>query len=48
MDDDLEKNIIIEIDNNKVKDKDKDKTFNRLKELQSLIKKESALNELCK
>jgi hypothetical protein len=26
----------------------KDKTFNRLKELQSLVKKESALKELCK
>ena len=26
----------------------KDKTFNRLKELQALIKKESALKELCK
>ena len=25
-----------------------DKTFNRLKELQSLLKKESALKELCK
>ncbi len=25
-----------------------DKTFNRLKELQTLIKKESALKELCK
>lgn len=27
---------------------DKDKTFNRLKEIQSLLKKESSLNELCK
>jgi hypothetical protein len=27
---------------------DNDKTFNRLKELQKLIKKESALKELCK
>ena len=26
---------------------DDDKTFNRLKELQTLIKKESALKELC-
>ena len=25
-----------------------DKTFNRLKELQTLVKKESALKELCK
>ena len=25
-----------------------DKTFNKLKELQSLLKKESALKELCK
>ena len=46
MDDNLNKNLIIESDKNKVKDKDK--TFNRLKELQELIKKESALNELCK
>ena len=27
---------------------DKDKTFNRLKEIQTLLKKESSLNELCK
>lgn len=27
---------------------DKDKTFNKLKEIQALLKKESALNELCK
>ena len=27
---------------------DIDKTFNRLKELQTLLKKESALKELCK
>ena len=27
---------------------DSDKTFNKLKELQSLLKKESALKELCK
>ena len=27
---------------------DNDKTFNRLRDLQSLIKKESALKELCK
>ena len=27
---------------------DKDKTFNRLKEIQALLKKESSLNELCK
>ena len=27
---------------------DKDKTFNRLKEIQNLLKKESSLNELCK
>ena len=37
-----------EIESNQHNDKDKDKTFNRLKELQALIKKESALNELCK
>ena len=46
MDDDLNKNLIIESDKNKVNDNDK--SFNRLKELQELIKKESALNELCK
>jgi hypothetical protein len=28
--------------------KDVDKTFNSIKELQTLIKKESALKELCK
>jgi hypothetical protein len=28
--------------------KNKDKTFNKLKEIQNLLKKESALNELCK
>jgi hypothetical protein len=27
---------------------DKDKTFNKLKEIQALLKKESSLNELCK
>ena len=27
---------------------DIDKTFNRLKEIQGLLKKESSLNELCK
>ena len=26
----------------------KDKTFNKLKEIQELLKKESALNDLCK
>ena len=26
----------------------KDKTFNKLKEIQTLLKKESSLNELCK
>ena len=30
------------------KPQDIDKTFNKLKELQSLLKKESALKELCK
>ena len=34
-------------DNSKVIEKQKD-TFNRLKEFQSLLKKESALKELCK
>jgi hypothetical protein len=33
----------IEAENNK-----NDKTFNKLREIQSLIKKESALRELCK
>lgn len=33
----------IEINNNQ-----SDKTFNRLRDLQSLLKKESALKELCK
>ena len=27
---------------------DKDKTFNKLKEIQSLLKKESSLSDLCK
>ena len=27
---------------------DKDKTFNKLKEIQDLLKKESSLNDLCK
>ena len=27
---------------------DKDKTFNKLKEIQNLLKKESSLNEMCK
>ena len=31
-----------------IKTKDDEKTFYRLKELQTLLKKESALNELCK
>ena len=35
-------------DKNKVEEKLSDKTFNRLKELQNLLKKESALKELCK
>ena len=30
------------------KEVDKDKTINRLKEIQNLLKKESSLNELCK
>ena len=34
---------------NKIKfNNQKDKTFNRLRDLQSLLKKESALKELCK
>ena len=33
---------------NEAKGKDPDKTFNRLKQLQALLKKEAALKELCK
>ncbi len=33
---------------NKEKSIDKDKTFNRLKKLQSLIKKLNSLKEICK
>ena len=31
-----------------INEKDNDKTFNRLRQLQDLLKKESALKELCK
>ena len=41
----LSNNKIIPIKNF---DKDKDETFNRLLEIQLLIKKESGLKELCK
>ena len=41
----LSNNKIIPI---KIFDKDKDETFNRLLEIQLLIKKESGLKELCK
>ena len=45
-----ESNLLIETDKNKIIDQAPDigKTFNRLKELQYLLKKESALKELCK
>ena len=39
----IKDNIILTTEN-----KEDDKTFNRLKELQILLKKESALKELCK
>lgn len=56
---DLEKDNIIIPEKNPLKEKiidnikedeskETDKTFNRLKELQDLLKKESALKELCK
>ena len=35
-------------DDSKITNKKSTSTFNRLKELQSLLKKESALRELCK
>ena len=47
------KENITNLSNNKILpiksfDKDKDETFNRLLEIQLLIKKESGLKELCK
>lgn len=36
------------VNQNIIKNIDKDKTFNKLKEIQELLKKESALNDLCK
>ncbi len=36
------------INNNKIISSNKDKTFNKLRKLQKLIKKEAALKELCK
>ena len=36
------------IENSEVKNNQNEKTFNRLRDLQTLIKKESALKELCK
>ena len=42
----MEESYILNIDNkNEI---NKDKAFNRLQKLQSLLKKESALKELCK
>ena len=42
--DTIKDNIQITPENNN----DNDKTFNKLKDLQTLLKKESALKELCK
>lgn len=36
------------VNQNIIKNIDKDKTFNKLKEIQDLLKKESSLNDLCK
>ena len=36
------------INNNKIISLNKDRTFNKLRKLQKLIKKEAALKELCK
>lgn len=46
----LTKNYIEQnsINNNKIISSNKDKTFNKLRKLQKLIKKEAALKELCK
>ena len=44
----LKEKIIDNITEIEVESKETDKTFNRLKELQDLLKKESALKELCK
>ena len=44
----LKEKIIDNITEVEVESKETDKTFNRLKELQDLLKKESALKELCK
>ena len=43
----MDSNIII-LDYNTLNDDYKDKSFNRLYKLQLLLKKESALKELCK
>ena len=37
-----------DIENTEANNNQNDKTFNRLRDLQSLLKKESALKELCK
>ena len=42
----MEESDILNIDN--INEINKDKAFNRLQKLQSLLKKESALKELCK
>ena len=39
--------IVQETDEKTPEESNKDKTFNKLKELQTLLKKESALKELC-
>ena len=36
------------VNQNIIKNIDKEKTFNKLKEIQDLLKKESSLNDLCK
>ena len=36
------------VNQNIIKNIDKDKTFNKLKEIQDLLKKESSSNDLCK
>ena len=42
------KKMINDIDEKKEGQNNQDSTFNRLRELQTLLKKESALKELCK
>ena len=44
----IQNNITNQKCSNTINQTTNDKTFNRLRELQNLIKKESALKELCK